>query len=150
MKECQKAIKTGGVGGLQEVCYFQYQRMMRYGGRWHLEKRAVLPGCIFLCGEENAVFWWRVRAKRENEGEISVVSCEAPYLKCLCQEGSLVEMSKGIIENGALDITGGPLRGKEQMVKKIDRHKRTAEIEIPFDGRSQRIMLGLEIYAKQG
>ena len=149
MEEWQKAIKPDGAGGLQEVRYFQYQRMMRYGGQWHLEKRAVLPGCIFLCGEEKAVFRWQVKVEKENEG-ISVTSCEPPYLKCLCQEGSLVEMSKGIIKNGVLDITGGPLRGKEQIVKRIDRHKRMAEIEIPFDGRNQRIMLGLEMYRKLG
>lgn len=132
--------KTDKAGSRQAI-YFQYQRMMRYRGRWHLEKRAVLPGYIFLSGRETAA-WKR-------QMPISLKPCETPFLKNLCPEGDVVGMSRGIIKNGIPVVTSGPLQGKEYLIRKIDRHKRTAEIEIPLEGRKQRVTVGLEIYEKQ-
>ena len=37
-------------GRLKEVISFEYQRMMRYGGGWHMERKKLLPGWIFLSG----------------------------------------------------------------------------------------------------
>ena len=42
----------------------------------------------------------------------------------------------------------GPLQGKEGYIKKIDRHKRRAFLEMPMFGRVQKIQVGLEIVAK--
>lgn len=39
--------------------------------------------------------------------------------------------------------------GREQLIKWIDRHKRTAEIGIPLEGREKRVTVGVEIYEKQ-
>ena len=113
-----------------------------------MEERAVLPGYIFLSGTEKAILKRQVWERKES-GDISMAPCEPPYLKYLCTKGNLVGMSRGNIKNGILEITSGPLRGREQLVKKIDRHKRTAEIEIPLEGRNRRVTVGLEIYEKQ-
>lgn len=147
MKEYRKSISEND---LQEILHFQYQRMMRYGGRWHMERRAILPGYVFLSGNEKMVLKKQDGdAKEKNKDEVLLNPCETPYLKLLCPEGSLVNMSKGIIKDGILIITSGPLQGREQLIRKVDRHKRTAEIEIPLEGRKQRITVGLEIYKKQ-
>ena len=148
VKGYQETIKPDNADSLQQVIHFQYQRMIRYKGQWHMEERAVLPGYVFLSGAEKAILKRQAWEGKENE-ELIVTPCEIPYLKCLCTEGSLVEMSKGSIKSGVLEITSGPLRGREQLIKKIDRHKRTAEIEIPLEGRNRRVIVGLEIYAKQ-
>ncbi len=148
VKGYQETIKPDSADSLQEVIHFRYQRMIRYKGRWHLEERAVLPGYIFLSGTEKAILKRQVWERKES-GDISMAPCEPPYLKYLCTKGNLVGMSRGNIKNGILEITSGPLRGREQLVKKIDRHKRTAEIEIPLEGRNRRVTVGLEIYEKQ-
>ena len=44
--------------------------------------------------------------------------------------------------------TDGPLQGKEGLIKKIDRHKRKAYLELPMFGRMQTVQVGLEIVAK--
>lgn len=79
---------------------------------------------------------------------MSLSPCEPPFLKELCGDGSLIDMSRGIIKDKIPTVTSGPLRGREQLIRKIDRHKRTAEIEIPIDGKKQRVTVGLEIYQK--
>lgn len=143
---------------LEEIVYFQYERMMRYGGKWHLENRAILPGYIFLYGASIKAL---MQIRRENGGrkqdvsflfeaftDESLIPCETPYLKDMCQEGNLVGMSKGVIQDGNLIVTSGPLEGREQLIQKINRHKRTAEIEIPFAGAKKHVTVGLEIYKK--
>lgn len=80
--------------------------------------------------------------------EISLSPCEPPFMRELCQEDSLIGMSRGILKDGVPAITSGPLKGREELIRRIDRHKRTAEIEIPVDGKRQRVTVGLEIYEK--
>ena len=121
----------------REVICFEYQRMMRYGGKWHMERRPILPGWLYLL-ETNSP-----------SKDSSVIPCEEPYLKSLCQEDHVVGMSRGVIKNGVTVVTSGPLKGRETLIRRIDRHKRTAEIESPFGGRSTKVTVGLEIYEKQ-
>lgn len=147
MRKYQESVDEND---LQEVLHFQYQRMMRYGGRWHLERRTVLPGYIFLSGDEKMMRERQDRdAEKKENVEISLNPCEIPYLKTLCPEGNLLVMSKGVLKHGIPVVTSGPLWGREKLIRKIDRHKRTAEIGIPLEGREQRITIGLEIYEKQ-
>lgn len=130
---------------LEEVVFFEYQRMMRYGGKWHLERRTLLPGYIFLSGDLALPGNQRVELERSR---ITMIPCEPPYLKKLCQKDNLVAMSKGVIKEGKPVITNGPLKGHEELIRRIDRHKRTAEIEIPLGTRKAQVTVGLEIYEK--
>ena len=143
IEKCQEL--TEGQETTEIIC-FQYHRMMRYRGSWHLERRALLPGYIFLFGEESICL-----EEKGQEKEILLRPCERPFVKMLCSDGdNLIGMSEGIIKEGTVMVTKGPLRGKESLIRKIDRHKRTAEIEIPFEGRREKqITVGLEIYDKR-
>lgn len=132
-------------GRLKEVISFEYQRMMRYGGGWHMERKKLLPGWIFLSGVRPE----ELKRSKYRKNIISLIPCETPYMKTMCQEGNLIGMSKGIIREGKTVITSGPLKGREYLIRRIDRHKRTAEIEVPFAGENTRVTVGLEIYEKQ-
>ena len=57
-------------------------------------------------------------------------------------------MSEGIIEHSQVKVMSGPLMGKEGYIRKIDRHKRKAWLEMEMFGRTQSIQVGLEIVAK--
>ena len=136
-------------GKMEEIISFQYQRMMRYNGKWHLEKRIVLPGCVFLSGSNIRMLNGNQQTDVETELHISLTPCEPPFLRDLCQDGILIGISRGVIRNGIPIITSGPLKGRERLVRKIARHKRTAEIEIPFDKETTHVTVGLEIYEKE-
>lgn len=138
---------------LKEVACFEYQRMMRYGGSWHLERRPLLPGYVFLSvrGDELPPddMLLPVDYRAEPEGiDISIIPCGFPYMKTLCQRDNLVSMSKGIIKNGNPMVTSGPLKSREELIRRIDRHKRTADIEIPLGTGKRQVTVGLEIYEK--
>lgn len=144
--KCRELVEAGS---LKEVVCFQYQRMMRYGGQWHVESRTLLPGYIFLSGSKTLIWKKGQREGAEAEKEISLTICSPPSIKELCRNGNLVGMSRGIIKDGTPVVTSGPLRGREELIRHIDRHKRTAEIRIPIDGQEKLVTVGLEIYQKQ-
>lgn len=156
MARCQELTEPKD---LQEIICFQYQRMLRYGGRWHLERRTLLPGYIFLFGNEKVELSRKDRKDSEmrelhgdkEEKEILLSPCESPYLKTFCSETDpgLIGISRGIIKNGVPVVTEGPLKGREQLIKKIDRHKRTAKLGVPLGGKTVEITVGLEIYQKE-
>lgn len=145
----EKYQELAGESGLQEIVSFQYQRMLRYGGSWHLERRTLLPGHIFLSGAEKMIVgrWGRKGKKREKD--MLLLPCKVPFLKMLCSEDGLIDISRGIIRNGVPVVTEGPLKGREQLIRKIDRHKRTAEILVPLDSKTVEVTVGLEIYQKE-
>lgn len=60
-----------------------------------------------------------------------------------------VGMSCGFIENDKVTVTQGPLVGKEGCIRKINRHKRVAEVEVFFMGRATRVQVPLEIVTKR-
>lgn len=63
-------------------------------------------------------------------------------------EGETAELSVGIIEGDEVKIFEGSLKDHEALIKKIDRHKRTALVETEFMGEKRLIEVGLEIILK--
>jgi transcription termination/antitermination protein NusG len=61
----------------------------------------------------------------------------------------VIENSIGLIEGDKIIITEGPLMGHESMIKKIDSHKRIAQLDIEMFGQLRTITVALEIISKQ-
>lgn len=79
---------------------------------------------------------------------VRLSEAEKSYLLGFCADNYVVEESKGFIEGDKIIITSGPLKGRESTIKKIDRHKRNAQIEIAFLGQIKRLQVSLEIVSK--
>ena len=73
---------------------------------------------------------------------------EKDFLLGFCGDEFIVEDSIGFIEGDKIFVTSGPLKGRESVIKKIDRHKRRAEIELEFMGDLRRVNVALEIIEK--
>ena len=113
-----------------------------------MEERMLLPGYIFLSGSETMLLKENDKKPWEDGWKVSLLSWEIPYPMKMCQSGNLIGMSRGIIRDGILMVTSGPLKGREKLVRRVDRHKRIAEIEIPFGTDNRLVTVGLEIYKK--
>ena len=61
----------------------------------------------------------------------------------------VVGMSTGVIEGDKVLVLNGPLMNHEGLIRKIDRHKRMAYLEIEILGRMKTVKIGLEIVAKR-
>lgn len=74
---------------------------------------------------------------------------EVELLMRIGTDKQLVEMSSGIIENDRVRILSDPLMGMEGNIRRIDRHKRIAYLEIEMFGRTVEMKVGLEIIRKE-
>ena len=122
----------------KDVFVLTYDRMRRYEGAWHMEKRLVFPSYIV------------VDKRRMPVGE------EAEhFLRFLYGDCHHLKMSQGVIRDGIPQVTAGPLKGFEQRICRIDRHRRLAELSIPMGQPQQEkqmagnITAGLEITEKR-
>ena len=61
----------------------------------------------------------------------------------------VVEFSSGVMEGDEIVILNGPLMNQTGLIKKLDRHKRLAYLEIEILGRVKTVKVGLEIVRKK-
>lgn len=73
---------------------------------------------------------------------------EEQFLRRFCGKAHHFGMSRGYIRNGQTVVTEGPLQGRENLIRKIDRHKRIARVGMSSGGRLREMQVGLEIVSK--
>lgn len=140
---------------LSESFQFTRDRMRRYEGSWHVESEQMFPDYVFLETEDPAAL------KRELEPYLNLIQLledgtllqrvdpeEEKLLRLLGGKEHHLNISRGYIRSGITYVTGGPLVGLESRIRKIDRHKRTAQIETTDDGLGNFFTAGLEIVSK--
>lgn len=134
----------------------KYEQERKYQGEWHTELKILFPGYVFLIsGEKEKLFFELKRiiglTKLLGTGEtiVSLTDEEVNFLLRLGGEEQTVEMSEGIIENDRVVVLSGPLKGNEGLIRKIDRHKRKAWLEIEMFGRTVEMQVGLEVVGKR-
>ncbi|ACL75223.1 antiterminator LoaP [Ruminiclostridium cellulolyticum] len=89
-----------------------------------------------------------IRLVRYSDIEIAVRESERIILQSLYNNNNCIESSSGIIKGDKIYIIDGPLRGRESIVRHINRHKREAKIEIEFMGNIRLVSVSLEIVQK--
>lgn len=148
-------------GAAKDVFLLTYDRMRRYEGAWHTEKKLLFPSYVFLESENETFLAERMRIcsgdmfpaeqTDHNDRLIRVGRQAEDFLRFLYRNAHHLEMSKGIIQNGIPKITAGPLKGMEEQICRIDRHKRLAKLTMPADLKERNmsyITAGLEIAEK--
>ncbi len=136
---------------LQDAFVFTYDRMRRYNGAWHLERQPLFPHYLFLesRSEEKLMEELKLYSKvfdvlGSGGSLIRVEPEEEKLLRTLCGRGHHSQMSRGYIRNGQTVVTEGPLQGRENLIRKIDRHKRIARVGMPVMGCLREMQVGLE------
>ena len=140
---------------LQETFQFTHDRMRRYEGSWHVECEQMFPEYVFLKTEDPAALKKALKPYQDlvqllEDGTLlqRVDPEEEKLLRLLGGKEHHLNISQGYIRDGVTYVTGGPLVGLESRIRKIDRHKRTAQIETTDDGLGNFFTAGLEIVSK--
>ena len=150
--QCEKKISDAGM----EQCFIPcYEEKKKINGMWSVQKKILFPGYLFIVSGD------LTRLHRELKGVIGLTKLlgtgdeivplkpeEIEFLRQFGGEDQVVEMSEGIIENDQVIVCSGPLKGMEGYIRRIDRHKRKAYLEIPMFGHIQKVQVGLEVVAK--
>jgi len=84
----------------------------------------------------------------DNKKDVAVREKERLYWKRLFDSDFCVTGSIGFIDGDMIRIKSGPLTGMESRIKKINRHKREAVVEMEVMGAVREVRLMLEIVAK--
>lgn len=128
-------------------------RRKKYGGQWQTIREKLLPGYVFIITDKpEAVYRELEKAPRprllfSHEESISTLETgEADFMGKIVNESGEIGVSKVKIgEDGSVAFLSGPLAQVEELVKKVDLHKRIAEVEADFMGKKQVLYLGIEI-----
>ena len=150
--QCFKAVDEK----ILEQCFVPYyEEKKRYQGAWHTEKKLLFPGYVFMVSERLIDLHTSLRkitgmTKLLGTGEeiVPLTEDEIELLKKMGAGERPLELSQGIIKNGIVTITEGPLEGMEGCIRRIDRHKRKVWLEINMFGRTIEMEAGLEIVKK--
>ena len=158
MIQCRKIIKECDQEGavIRKIFIPYYERKRRYNGAWHTERKIMFPGYVFIVSDNPEELVTKLRLiqgltkvlKTGNE-IVPISESEVKVLQRLGGDEQVVETSIGLIENDRIIITSGPLEGMEGYIKKIDRHKRIAWLEIELMGRNMQAQVGLEVVEKR-
>lgn len=89
-----------------------------------------------------------LRLLKYSDSEYALKESEKQALLSLCDKNYNIDVSHGIIEGDEVHIIDGPLVGMESIIKKINRHKRQAFIEIEFMGELRSVNISLEILSR--
>ena len=161
-------VRTGAEENIREQCivripptvlkrcflpYYEEKRKIR--GSWTVRKKHLFPGYVFAVTDDIETLYEMLknvmgmtRLLGVGKDIVPLTEIEVQFLKRFGGEEQIVEMSEGIIENSVTKVLSGPLKGMEGTIRKIDRHKRKAWIEIEMFGRMQMVQVGLEILWK--
>lgn len=151
--QCKKDIEED----VLEKCFLPYyEEKRRVQGEWRTLKKILFPGYVFAITKDMEKLYQQLKkviglTKLLGTGReiIPLTENEVVFLSRFGGEDQIVTMSEGIIIGSKVIVNSGPLQGMEGYIRKIDRHKRKAYLEIPFFGRTQNIQVGLEIVEKK-
>lgn len=152
-KQCRAVVPTE----VLEDCFIpRYESMKRYRGEWHKEKKVLFPGYVFMVSEDVEQLFQKLKqvaglTKLLGTGDeiVPLAEEEIRLLKDFGNEEQVVKLSKGIIAGAQVIIKEGPLKGYEGCIRKIDRHKRLAYLELEMMGRKVEAQVGVEIVEKR-
>ncbi len=156
-RKLKEAVERG-VSGVGE-CYIPEREVAeKRDGQWVRAVKRLLPGYVFVRTDDPDALAAGLRGLPgfsrllgvSGERFMALTPGEEAWLGALANpETHVVELSQGVIEGDRVRVSAGPLMGYESAIKRIDRHKRAAWIEVSLMGRTKLVKVGLEIVRKQ-
>ncbi len=138
---------------LQEILF-------KKAGTVKKQLKPLFPGYVFIESELTSQEFLKktstliytshfiVSLLKYSDTEISMRDAERQILLGLCNNSHCIESSSGIINGDRIQIIDGPLKGYESIIKRVNRHKRQALIEIELIGDRRQISVPLEVVQK--
>ena len=153
---------------LYSDCFYPVRLMKKkLRGKWTIVHERLIPGYIFIESDDvkslykelrQLPMFLRLLGKEESGEEIDIYPLsdeEVRWLNILSQrkdakqDKHLIELSKvGFDENDEVIVLDGPLLGLQGKIKKINLHKRIAEVELKFMNQDVVFYLGIDIIEK--
>ena len=142
---------------IQESFIPQYEVKKRIQGAWKVRTEVLLPGYIFAITDQPGKLREALRGVPKftrllgnNDVFTPLDEQEVAFINAFTEpDHRVVEFSSGVMEGDEIVILNGPLMNQTGLIKKVDRHKRLAYLEVQILGRTKTVKVGLEIVRKR-
>lgn len=139
----------------KDIFVLRYTRKMKLGGKWQNVVKTLFPGYLFVDTDNimqvklelNAIKVMTNVLGADND-PVPISIEEQEFLQSLIDDAYIVRMSSGFIIGDQIALTEGPLKNTKGIIKKINRHKREAEIDVNLFGTITSAVVGLEVVRK--
>lgn len=141
-------------GSLNARCFhLTRNRRKKYEGQWRIVGEDLFPGYVFIeTDRPEAVHreLKRVSGPRLLFSDDTYVTTlepkESDFMKTIASKDGVIPISNvRVKDDGTVEYLSGPLVHVKDRIKKINLHKRVAEVEASLLGRRQTLYLGIEI-----
>lgn len=124
----------------------------RRGGTWKNVIRKLFPGYVLLSGDMDAESYSVIKSTpgilkllKTGSQPARIEPWEMDILNRLTCSGDTIDYSDGLIKDGKIVVTNGPLLNMEGKILSVDRRKGRAKVNISFMGEPRIVDLGISI-----
>ena len=130
-------------------------RRKKYEGQWQTVHEDLFPGYVFIDTDQPERVYRELKKTpkpkllfSDEEYVSTLEKHESDFMEQLADRKGRIGISNvGIDGDGRIHYLSGPLLGMENRVRRVNLHKRIAEIEAEIMGRKRLLYLGIEIEA---
>jgi transcription termination/antitermination protein NusG len=150
-------LKILGIGDIQYNLLVPKRKIYerKQGTRKTVVKK-MFPGYVLLETDKINEFYLHVRGiphiikfLKSSYYFLEVSLKEITQIVSMTDNKGLINISQALVINDKIQITEGPLFGREGIIKKIDKRKGRAKVEFTINSNSLLIDLGIDIIQKQ-
>lgn len=140
--------------GLNGRCFhLTRSRRKKFGGQWQTIREKLIPGYVFIETEQPEKVYRELKKNSGyrllfgNEDDVAALEeQESEFMDSIADRAGEIGISRVCVsEKNEIRYLTGPLKKISHLVKKVDLHKRIAEVEAEFMGERQILYLGIEI-----
>ena len=145
--------------GMLERCFVPMRRLKKkFHGEWSEVTEKIFPGYVFLITSQPVLLYEELKKVpiltrilgRSGEYFTPLAEAEVQMMEKLNGKGAEAGLSTIAVEEGSqIRILSGPLINLEGQIRKVNLHKRIAEVEMEFMGNRTVVHLGIEIVKKK-
>lgn len=140
-----------------DIFVLRFNKVKKFYGKWHQESKVMFPGYIFIDTDTPEQVYEALKnvpaftslLGRDKDSFVPIERSKEELFRKMVNDNYEIAMSCGMIEGDKVTITDGPLAGKEAMICKINRHKRTATLNVEMFGDKVGVTVGLEVVEKK-
>lgn len=148
--------------GMYGKCFHPMRHMKKkFRGKWTEVHEKLLPGYVFITSDQVRKLYLELKRVptvtkllgKDGEYFTTLSDQEADWLERITDSSDdrmEVPISQiSVSENDVVTILSGPLKNVEGQIKKINLHRRIAEVEVDFMNRKTVIHLGIEMVERK-
>ncbi len=149
---CSRVLKAPAAS----ACFTpRLTRARKRRGSWEYRDVPLYPGYCVIESSSSVALSRAVKAAPRSlelvggaDAPRPIDRAEQRFVSSLMDAGGTIGMSRGFIDAEGLHVVSGPLRGREGLVRRCDRHRCSADVLIPGTVPARTLRVGLEITKK--